>query len=138
MGRWWIDRGLLDTDPTRDPRKRSVPATDGHAPWTDSDAATFRARRPIGTMQRLAFELLLLTGAARAAGIDGKSAHGVRKYLATYMAERGATEARRLAILGHATTAQTRDYSRTADARKIICGTDFANSSDPIANSDGN
>jgi len=40
-----------------------------------------------------------------------------------------------MAILGHDTTAQTREYSRTADARRIISGTDYANSSEPAANS---
>lgn len=214
MGRWWVDDGLLDTDPARDVRKRATAQTDGHTPWTANDAARFRAHWPIGTQQRLAFEILLQTGAsigdavtlgpgnmrgpwlsyrrtksrtictvplliappppyyppnahlracieaaprhmtwlstargasrspkaagqwfsnaAKAAGIEGKTAHGVRKYLATYMAEHGATEAQRMAILGHDTTAQTREYSKTADARRIICGTEFDNSPEPV------
>ncbi|WP_169576936.1 tyrosine-type recombinase/integrase [Sediminimonas qiaohouensis] len=216
MGRWWVDNGLLDADPARDVRKRAAPESDGHTPWTAADATAFRYHWPIGSMQRLAFELLAQTGAAigdavtlgpgnlrngwltyrrtksktlctvplfvtprpayypssedlrtcieaapkhltwlstarggsrspkaagqwfskaaREAGIEGKTAHGVRKYLATYMAEHGATEAQRMAILGHDTTAQTRDYSKTADARKIIQGTDFDNFSDPVDN----
>lgn len=71
--------------------------------------------------------------AARDAGLEaGKTAHGVRKYLATYMAERGASEPQRMAILGHDTTAQTRAYSKTADAKRIISGTDFDNFPDPV------
>lgn len=209
LGRYWVDAGLIDSDPARDVRKRVAPASEGHTPWLWSDAAMFRARWPVGTMQRLAFELLIHTGAARvdvvrlgpghvadgwlsyrrrkskslavvpwtttappwfpaspyvhdcvaqaprhltflstakgaarsekafggwfsraveAAGIDaGKTAHGVRKLLSVTMAERGATEEQRMAILGHETSSEARHYSQTADARKIICGTDFSN-----------
>ncbi len=191
MGRWWVDSGLLDTDPTRDVRKRALAYSEGYTPWTANDVAAFRAHWPVGTQQRLCMEILLLTGAsigdavtlgpgnlrgpwliyrrtksrtlctvpllvspapryypdstdlrvcieaasrhltwmstasgssrsskaagawftkaAIAAGIAGKSAHGVRKHLATHMAENGATEAQRMAILGHDTTAQTRE-----------------------------
>jgi integrase len=216
LGRWWVDAGLLDTDPARDVRRRDTDHSDGHAPWTAEDVARFRAYWPVDTMQRLAFEVMAQTGAsigdavrlgpgnldgdgwltyrraksrtictipvfahpappfypssddlraaldraprhmtwistargssrshkaaaqwfsaaARKAGIEGKSAHGVRKYLATYMAEHGATEAQRMAILGHDTSSQTRDYSRTADARRIISGTDFGKSVEPFA-----
>lgn len=215
MGRWWVDSGLLDADPAREVRKRTLAYSTGYTPWTAEDVAAFRAHWPIGTQQRLCMEILLQTGAsigdavalgpgnmrgpwltyrrtksrtvctvpllltpppsyypaneylrasieaaprhltwlstaagssrsvkaagswfvkaARAAGIEeGKSAHGVRKYLATFMAEHGATEAQRMAILGHDTTAQTREYSRTADARKIICGTESDNSLEQV------
>jgi integrase len=62
------------------------------------------------------------SGAAKQAGIEGKSAHGVRKRLASYMAENGASEDQRMAILGHDTSTQTREYSKSADARQIIAG----------------
>lgn len=210
LGRFWLDAGLMDTDPARDVRKRQTPATQGHTPWTDADVEAFRRHWPIGTMQRLALELLAHTGAARvdvvklgkqnitedgwlvytrqkcgtictvpmtcpapdwfpaspyladcieaaqrhmiflstargasrsskafgawfsaaarAAGIEaGKTAHGLRKWLAVSMAERGATAEQRMAILGHETSAQTRSYSKTADAKRIISGTDFGN-----------
>lgn len=212
LGRWWVDSGLIDTDPAMGLRKRDAGHSDGHTPWTAEDVAAFRAHWPIGTMQRFCLEILHQTGAAigdavtlgpgnmdgpwlryrrsksrtictvplfvpppyyppsgdlracieaaprhltwlstakgasrsgksagswfsgaaRAAGIEGKSAHGVRKRLAIYMAEHGATEAQRMAILGHDTTAQTREYSKTADARRIISGTDFDNFPEPV------
>lgn len=72
--------------------------------------------------------------AARAAGVE-KTAHGVRKLLASYMAERGATDGQRMAILGHDTTAQAQDYAKSADAKKIISGTDFDNSTEQVVNS---
>ena len=215
LGRWWVDAGLLDTDPARDVRPRATPQTDGHQAWTEADAALFRAHWPIGSIQRLAFELLITTGAARvdvvrlgprnvdddgwltytrkkcgtlavvpfscpapawypaspylaeclaraprhltflstdrggsrsdkafgnwfaaaarAAGIEkGKTAHGVRKLLAVMMAERGAAPEQRMAILGHDTTKQTQHYSKAADAKRIISGTDFSNFSERV------
>jgi site-specific recombinase XerD len=215
MGRWWVDAGLLDEDPAQPVRPRPAPASDGFEPWTAAEIEAFRAHWPIGTMQRLALELIHQTGAAigdavrlgpgnvqdgwltyrraksrtictapvftqappyyppsadliacievaprhltylstakgaarspkaagqwfaaaaRAAGVN-KSAHGVRKYLAAYMAERGATAEQRMAILGHDTTEQTRAYSKTADARRIISGTDFDNSAEQVVKS---
>lgn len=74
----------------------------------------------------------ILTPPPRAAGIEEESAHGVRKRLAIRVVEHGATEAQRMAILGHDRTAQAGKYCRTADARKIIRGTDFANSVEPV------
>jgi site-specific recombinase XerD len=62
----------------------------------------------------------------------GKTAHGVRKYLAVTMTERGATPEQRMAILGHDTTKQTQEYSKTADARQIISGTKFDNFSEQV------
>lgn len=217
MGRWWVQVGLLDADPTAGLRKYEAAQSDGYTPWTAEDVESFRARWPVGTMQRLCLEILHQTGAAigdavtlgpgnmqgawlsyrrsksrtictvplfvspappyyppsdhlracieaaprhltwlstakgagrsgkaagawfskaaRAAGIEGKSAHGVRKRLAIYMAEHGATEAQRMAILGHDTTAQTREYSKTADARRIISGTDLQTPPEPVAKS---
>jgi len=205
-----VDAGLIGSDPARDVRNRAIPLTDGHIPWTQSDANEFRKHWPIGTPQRLAFELLCHTGAAigdavklgpgnvqdgwltykrsksktfctvpftcqwptwfpgsrdleecisaapraltylatarglprsskaagqwfataaRAAGIDeGKTAHGVRKFLAVTMTELGATDEQRMVVLGHDTTRQTLEYSKTADAKRIISGTKFDNS----------
>jgi integrase len=37
----------------------------GHAPWTAADVEAFRARWPIGTRERLAFDVLLYTGLRR-------------------------------------------------------------------------
>ena len=214
MCRFWVDAGLIDVDPARDVRPRATPKSDGFAPWMMDDIEAFRARWPIGTMQRLAMELMLCTGAAIGdavklgpgnvkdgwisyqrnkskthchapafvadppgyypdarhlieciesaprhltwlstasgasrsakaagswfsqaatdAGLGSKSAHGVRKCLAAYMAERGASEPQRMAILGHDTTSQAREYSKSADARRIISGTEIDNKPEPV------
>lgn len=66
LARWCVNAGLRDTDFTAGMVKRDTPRSDGHTPWTRDDAERFRARWPVGTPQRLAFELMIHTGAARA------------------------------------------------------------------------
>jgi integrase len=199
---FWTREDMIEHDPARVVSKPTLPASDGHRPWTREDVETFRAHWPVGTMQRLALELILHTGAAigdavklgpgnlrdgwitykrgktgvpatcpleycpdwfepspylqecieaaprhmvflstkaghsrsvksarqwfakaaRDAGIEGKSAHGVRKLRAIMMAEAGASTEERMAIMGHDTTAQTREYSKTAAAKRVILG----------------
>lgn len=62
--RWWVDAGLIEVDPARDVRRREVPKSDGFTPWTRKDFQTFRDHWPIGTSQRLAFEIMHWTCAA--------------------------------------------------------------------------
>ena len=57
------DLGLLEIDPTVNVKTPARPKTDGHRPWSLDDLDAFRARFPIGSTKRLAFELLLWTGA---------------------------------------------------------------------------
>ncbi|WP_320176667.1 tyrosine-type recombinase/integrase [Roseovarius pacificus] len=53
---------LLDHDPSKHADTVKAKKTDGHPPWTDAEIADYRARWPTGSIQRLAFELLLWTG----------------------------------------------------------------------------
>ncbi len=219
LGRWWVSAGLLEVNPTAGVESRDTPKSDGHAPWTRDDAQKYRGHWKIGTMQRLAMELMLHTGAgitdacrigpghvdrdgwlrykraktgtlaicpfaapatlsspswfevsphladciaasprhmtflstahgaarspkaaqqwfsgaAKAAGlVPGKTAHGLRKLRSVMMTEAGASPEQRMAILGHETSEQTREYSKTADAKKIISGTDISNFSEQV------
>lgn len=66
--------------------------------------------------------------AARAAKIEGKTAHGLRKLRAQIMAENGATTHQIAAWTGHETLAEVERYSRAAERRRIISGTETANS----------
>ena len=59
-----VDIGLIERNPARDVRKVDAP-TKGHHCWTDEEIALFRAQHPSGTKARLAFELLLWSGARR-------------------------------------------------------------------------
>ena len=62
-------------------------------------------------------------GAARAAGILSKSAHGLRKRRANIMFENGANVKQVAAWLGHESLAMVQHYSRGSDLRKTIMGT---------------
>ncbi|HBT02186.1 MAG TPA: hypothetical protein DEB47_20565 [Citreicella sp.] len=69
------------------------------------------------------------------AGLAELSAHGIRKHRASIFKENGATNEQRMAILGHETEAEATRYSRSADLRKIVSGTEVPTRSDPSSNS---
>ncbi|MDJ0821272.1 MAG: tyrosine-type recombinase/integrase [Paracoccaceae bacterium] len=97
-----------------------------HLTWLSAKRGASRSAKAFG---------LWFANAARAAGIPtGKTAHGIRKMLAVQMQERGATAEQRMAILGHEASAQTRHYSKTADAKKTIMGTKNSNLSEQVGN----
>ena len=66
---WAVDMEHVSVDPTRDVKLLNV-KTDGFHVWTDDEVAQFEARWPIGTRERLAFDLLLFTGLRRSAELD--------------------------------------------------------------------
>ena len=61
--------------------------------------------------------------AARSAGIEGKTAHGLRKRRAGLMAERGATTHQIAAWTGHESLSEVEAYSKKANRRLILSGT---------------
>ncbi len=60
---WMVDHYKMNTDPSDGIKRARTAKTDGHIPWTDEQIETFRTFWPIGTMERLAFELIYWTGA---------------------------------------------------------------------------
>lgn len=209
MCSWAKDAGLLIDNPAPGAKPKRIPKSDGHETWAADDIVRFRAHWPIGTAQRLTFELLFWTavrvadsarlgpgmvdkagwlvfrqgktggevavplaralpafavgmqgdldqlraaldarperhmtfltteagaarsvkalsmwfvGAAKAAGVMGKSAHGLRKSRATLLAEAGATEHQIGAWTGHESLTEVRRYTRKADKRRILSG----------------
>jgi site-specific recombinase XerD len=71
--------------------------------------------------------------AAQAAGLEkGKTAHGVRKGRAAMFKENGASSDQRMAILGHETESETLHYSKSADLRRTIEGTESSNFSERV------
>lgn len=58
--RFAIERDMLKADPTIGVRPVKN-KTDGHHTWTEAEIATFESRWPLGTRERLAFDLLLYT-----------------------------------------------------------------------------
>jgi integrase len=61
---WATENGHLKADPTAGLKVR-MPASDGHAVWSEADVERYRARWPLGTRARVALELLLETGLRR-------------------------------------------------------------------------
>jgi len=61
---WAVDMEHVAVDPTRDVKLLNV-KTDGFHVWTDDEVTRFEARWPVGTRERLAFDLLLFTGLRR-------------------------------------------------------------------------
>jgi integrase len=62
--RWAVDAEFVAEDPTRDV-KIVKPKTQGHHTWTDEECDRFEARWPLGTRERLAFDILAYTGFRR-------------------------------------------------------------------------
>jgi integrase len=62
--RWLLESGLVASDPTEGV-KVTRPRSDGFEPWTAEDETAFRRVWPLGTRERLAFEILRETGLRR-------------------------------------------------------------------------
>jgi integrase len=62
--RWLVESGLVADDPTEGLRVVK-PKSEGFAVWTPDDEAKFRNRWPLGTRERVAFEVLRQTGLRR-------------------------------------------------------------------------
>jgi integrase len=61
---WALEMELVKTNPTEGV-KAFRPKTDGFPMWTQNDIETFKARWPIGTRERVAFDLIRFTGLRR-------------------------------------------------------------------------
>lgn len=64
----------------------------------------------------------LISDGAAAAGIDGRSAHGLRKYRLTAIAEAGGSAHAIMAWGGHATLSEAERYTRAANRKALIVG----------------
>ena len=63
LARHGVETGALTSDPTEGIKRPAMPKTDGFPAWTRAEVAAFRARWPVGMVQRAIFELLYWTGA---------------------------------------------------------------------------
>jgi integrase len=62
---WALDAELVGEDPTAGVKPPKPPKSDGFPPWTLDDVAAYEAKWPLGTRQRLAFDVLRYTGLRR-------------------------------------------------------------------------
>lgn len=63
--RWALEADLVQVDPTALVKNPRRPKGAGFTAWTDEDAAKYCARWPVGTHERIWFEVLLNTGLRR-------------------------------------------------------------------------
>lgn len=59
-----LEAGLIDHNPARDAKKISSKSNGFHT-WTVAEVAAYEVRHPVGTMARLAMDLMLYTGLRR-------------------------------------------------------------------------
>lgn len=71
---WALQAGHVRVNPCEGVKVLSV-ATEGFAVWTEEDVTAYRARWPLGTHQRLAFEVLRETGLRRGDAVRVGPAH---------------------------------------------------------------
>lgn len=64
----------------------------------------------------------LISDAAAAAGLTGRSAHGLRKFRLTAIAESGGTAHAIMSWGGHATLSEAEHYTRSANRRALVMG----------------
>lgn len=62
LGKWLADAYKID-DPAENVKKSPIPKSKGRPPWTEDEIEAFRSHWPIGTSERLAFEVIYFTGA---------------------------------------------------------------------------
>jgi integrase len=189
--RWALKAGVVKIDPTVGIDNPPALKTDGFVVWSEDEIGAYEKRWPIGTRQRVWFDVLIYTGlrrgdavrlgrqhvrdgvatlktektdtvvtlpilpvlaatlaagpcgdmafiagesgrplakesfgnlfrdACRAAGLQRRSAHGLRKAAATRAADNGATVAQLEAIFGWQGGAIAALYTRAADRRRL-------------------
>lgn len=84
--RWAKESQHVATDPTEGVKLLSK-RTEGFIPWTADDVEKYQARWPLGTRQRLAFEILKWTGLRRGDAVRLGRQH-IKDGLATLRAEK--------------------------------------------------
>lgn len=62
--KWWFDSGMAETNPAKSVERRKTAKAQGATSWSRDDMEAFRSHWPIGTPERLAFELMYQTCAA--------------------------------------------------------------------------
>ncbi len=60
--KWMVEHDRLEHDPSDGLKKSATAKSKGHPPWTADQIEAFRGYWPIGSIERLAFELIYWTG----------------------------------------------------------------------------
>lgn len=98
----------------------------GHMTFLATHGGRTRSHKALGTV---------ISEAAAAAQIDGRSAHGLRKSRAQQLADAGATTHQIAAWTGHQSLSEVQHYTESANRRAAVTGTEqdlnFVKCSDP-------
>jgi integrase len=89
--RWALKARLVKIDPTVGVEDPPRSQSDGFAPWSEDDIATYEARWPIGTRQRVWLDVLIYTGLRRGDAVRLGRQH-VRNGVGTIKTEKTGTE----------------------------------------------
>jgi integrase len=89
--RWAVEAGLVRIDPTAGVADPAMPKGDGFPPWSEEDVAAYEARWPIGTRERVWFDVILYTGLRRGDAVRFGRQH-VRNGIGTIKTEKTDTE----------------------------------------------
>lgn len=85
---WAVERELMAANPAADVALLRLPnVEDGFHTWTEDECTTFEARWPLGTRERLAFDILLYTGLRRSDAVRVGRQH-VKNGVATLKTEK--------------------------------------------------
>jgi integrase len=89
--RWAVKAQMVKADPTAGIGYPRLPKGDGFKVWTEEQVAAYERRWPIGTRQRVWFDVLLFTGLRRGDAVKLGKQH-VRDGIATIKTEKTGTE----------------------------------------------
>jgi integrase len=88
---WAVDKGLVTVDPTKGVKWLKGTNDEGFPTWSEEELDRFEAKWPLGTRERLAFDLLLYTGLRRGDAVRVGRQH-VRDGMITLRAEKTGEE----------------------------------------------
>ncbi|MEI4470961.1 tyrosine-type recombinase/integrase [Frigidibacter sp. MR17.24] len=112
-----FDRALppfaADSAHDLDRLKACIDAAPRHMTWIITERGAARSVKAFSQW---------FAAAARKAGVSEKTAHGLRKARATYLAEAGATTHQIAAWTGHDTLSEVERYSKAAERRRLLSG----------------
>lgn len=109
--------------------KAAISAAPRHMTWLVTQNGKARSDKAFSSW---------FAGAAAAAGIVGKSAHGLRKSRAMAIAEAGATAHQIAAWTGHESLTEVQRYSKAADRRRILSGAEPEQNLETVPTHNGN
>jgi integrase len=89
--RWAVKAKLVKSDPTAGVDNPPRPKTGGFAVWSEDDIAVYEKRWPIGTRQRVWFDVLVYTGLRRGDAVRFGRQH-IRNGIGTIKTEKTDTE----------------------------------------------